>query len=376
MAKTYGERWEILRPLKEGGQAHTYLVRDLRGTNEKFVLKRLKNTKRVNRFKTEIDAISDLQHPNIIQMVDNNLNAEKPYLVIDYYERGELSYEDVNSLSIDEKLKLFTTICDAIGFAHERGIIHRDIKPANILLDTDGITPIITDFGICFNTNEGLERLTETIEQAGARYYMAPELADGRSSDVSSRCDVYSLGKLLYWMFKGRVFDRETTNATPKYLLPEWDISSGFNSKNQVNFIYDIFNQTIVENPEERLEDGKHLSKDINKTINIFRNDGRYLDLKTPPNCVFCSVGKYSKHKLLPKITKNNATGYGQAGTQTYEVDYKHSGLEIFSGNVFNLPEGNIGQKTYKQYLILTCDNCGNCQVFKIGAEGSQNWRI
>ena len=92
MAKIYGERWEIVKPLDEGGQAFTYLVKDKRGEGEIiYVLKRLKNVQRIDRFKQEIEAIRNLSHPNIVRLIDFDLDASPPYLVTEYCSGGSLA---------------------------------------------------------------------------------------------------------------------------------------------------------------------------------------------------------------------------------------------------------------------------------------------
>ncbi|HQU83697.1 MAG TPA: serine/threonine-protein kinase [Pyrinomonadaceae bacterium] len=372
--KLYGNRWKTIKTLGEGGQGQVFLVEDLENENKSYVLKRLKNNERINRFKSEIEAIKKLKHPNIVNLIDFDLENNKPYLVTDYCAGGELTFDKVSNLSTIEKLKLFSTICKAIGYAHENGIIHRDIKPANILLQSDEKTPVVTDFGICFNTDEGLERLTETIEQVGARYYMAPESADGRAETVKPPSDVYSLGKLLYWMFKGEVFDREESQRTKKFYLPKWDLRKSTDGNDFIEFIYEIFEQTIVENPDDRLENAIELSKSIDKIISISLNNGRFLNADVPSKCIFCGVGKYANKTLIPKIRKLETPSYGE-GIQSYELDYGQFFPQIISGNKITLPQGNIKQGAYQKYLVLTCDYCGNLQMFKVGQEGSLNWK-
>lgn len=107
----------------------------------------------------------------------------------------------------------FKLICAGVEHLHKAGIVHRDLKPENILMFSG--TPKISDFGICLVANEN--RLTSTSEAVGPRFYMAPELEDGKNLDVSPSADVYSLGKILYFIFsKGKIFSREKYNQ-PKF---------------------------------------------------------------------------------------------------------------------------------------------------------------
>ena len=85
MAKQFGERWKVEDPLDEGGQSHTFIVQDLKGLPDtRYVLKRLKNVRRLDRFRREIEALRNLEHENIVRLVDFDLNDERPYLVTEY----------------------------------------------------------------------------------------------------------------------------------------------------------------------------------------------------------------------------------------------------------------------------------------------------
>src|SRR5687768_12657235 len=91
-SQIYGDRWEIIGSLGEGGQAHTFKVVDRRvGDDTIFVLKRLKNLARKDRFRREIEAIGALPHPNIVRLVDHDLDDERPYLVVGYCAGGSLA---------------------------------------------------------------------------------------------------------------------------------------------------------------------------------------------------------------------------------------------------------------------------------------------
>jgi serine/threonine protein kinase len=107
---------------------------------------------------------------------------------------------------------VYKAVCAGVAHIHANGIIHRDLKPENILFI--GGTPKVADLGLCLIA--GLERVTSSLEAVGPRFYMAPELEDGRSLDVTPTADIYSLGKILYFMLSGgRIFSRESTTCRP-----------------------------------------------------------------------------------------------------------------------------------------------------------------
>ncbi len=345
----YGDRWRIIEPISEGGQAQVFKVEDIQDNNKIYVLKRLKNINRIERFRNEIESIKRLTHPNIVKLIESNLITDKPYLVTEFCVGGEVTFNETSKLSTIEKLILFSSICKAIGYAHENKIIHRDIKPANILFNERKM-PVISDFGICFNSNEGFERLTETIEQVGARFFMAPELADGRSDEITPRSDVYSLGKLLYWLVRGKVFDRE------KFSIGDWDLRKDSKADHTINFIYEIFEKTIIENPQNRFEDANQLANEVDKIIEILEKNGHFLDISLTQKCLFCAKGEYEKfHDPLNLIDGEH---YGNS-------------REILLN--YQLTPQYVGNR--KEILYLICNHCGNIQIFRLEKLKNQTWK-
>lgn len=248
MAKnTFGEKWRIVESLNEGGQAWTYIVENITNSDDqRYVLKKLKNKKRLDRFGTEIRAVQSLSHPSIIRILDHDILDDHPYFVMEYCALGDLEDSHVPDRPITEILKTFQTLCAALGEAHRKGIVHRDIKPANVLFKEGGI-PVISDFGICFVTEDGVERMTETVEQMGPRYFMSPEMADGRADKVNATADVYSLGKLSYWMLGNRVMSREN------FTDPDWDLRDPDSADHALNHVYDaLLAKSIVSDPQKR----------------------------------------------------------------------------------------------------------------------------
>lgn len=215
MAKIYGKRWQIAsdKQLGRGGQAQVFRVTDLRGEHSvELALKRVINPERHQRFLNEIEAITRVSHPNIIKLIDHsalgdtNAEIEKQYLVMPIANGGDLDAPGRIQLYkglIDGVVQVGKQIADALTIAHEASIIHRDIKPANILFTGNGHEVWVTDFGICLLREK--PRLTEPGEVVGPRAFMAPELEDGGNLDVTPAADVYSLGKVLYFMISGGV---------------------------------------------------------------------------------------------------------------------------------------------------------------------------
>ena len=341
---TFGERWRIVEPLNEGGQAWTYLVENITNSDDqRYVLKRLKNKKRLDRFETEVRAVQTLSHPSIIRILDHDILDSDPYFVMEYCKLGDLESYPLRDRSMIEILKIFQTVCAAVGEAHSKNIIHRDIKPGNILFkDLD--VPVISDFGICFVTDKGLERMTETVEQMGPRYFMSPEMADGRAEKVNPTADVYSLGKLLYWMLGNRVMSRE--NFTDR----EWDLRDASSPDHSVHQVYDLLlSKSIVGDPAKRFVDGESFAFEVGKVIKTIESGGRFLDRGLQHRCVFCGQGRYA-------VTDSPHETLGALNYQTVQ----YLGLSpIDNGKP-------VSGSDYLKLRVLECEVCGNLQIFRL----------
>jgi serine/threonine protein kinase len=343
MAQQYG-KWKVLRALSEGGQAHTYLVSEV-GTddNKVFVLKRLKNLERVKRFKEEIRACLELSHPNILRIVGHDYESQKPYLVSEYLEGGPLAKVDITAYPLVQRLRMFSEICRAVGYAHMNKpmIIHRDLKPDNIFLRSDMKTPVVGDFGICFIDEDG-ERATLVDEAVGSRRFTAPELEDGRADEIGPASDVYSLGKMLYWMLAGRVFEREKHRET------RFDLTRNATDPS-THFVYDVLDKTILLDKSKRLPNAEALADAIDEVVKKIIMKAHPLDLNAPQQCLYCGVGMYKKRvetdlsKPIPATDNLESSGFRFINNQ--------------------------------RWLILICDNCGNSQIFVRNFPKNDNWQ-
>jgi len=344
MTTIYGERWVTKKPLREGGQAHTFLVTDAKGsTDQQYVLKRLKNPVRLGRFKSEISAIRDLSHENILKLVDFDLEAEKPYLVTEYCAGGSL--EDADKYWLDSPLKalsIFRDICSGLLYAHGRGIIHRDIKPGNIFLRGATGPAVIGDFGLCLLECD-TERVTLSDEAVGSRLYMAPELEDGRIDTVAPEVDIYSLGKLLYWLLSGgRLFSREKHRDIKNDLKGQNDDKVlGWNNI-YLEHVNRLLDRMIVADPTERYKIyqveilAKRITRLIEREFNPVSDSIRQ-------SCTYCGIGYYR---------------IAVSGNPT---DVRNFGFSA------------VGMSDWK---ILVCNECGHVQSFRLDlAAKDQSWK-
>jgi serine/threonine-protein kinase len=199
-------RYAIDRELGEGGMATVYLARDLKH-NRNVALKVLKPELAAvvgaERFLAEIETTANLQHPGILPLYDSGEADGFLYYVMPYVVGESLRdrLDEEKQLSVEEAVRITTSVAQALDFAHEQGVVHRDIKPGNILFQ--GGQPVVGDFGIALAVGAGGgARLTETGLSVGTPYYMSPEQATG-DQRVGPRSDIYSLGCMLYEMLVG-----------------------------------------------------------------------------------------------------------------------------------------------------------------------------
>lgn len=158
------------------------------------------------RFTREARTLAKLNHPNIVALYEFGNVADTYYFLMEYVEGSTL--RDVvksRELAPQQALAIVPHLCDALQYAHDKGVVHRDIKPENILMSVDGSVKI-ADFGlsrILGSDNKQLS-LTGTHQIMGTPRYMAPEQLEG-THDVDHRADIYSLGVVIYEMLTGEL---------------------------------------------------------------------------------------------------------------------------------------------------------------------------
>jgi len=215
-------RYELLELIGEGGMGLVYLAQQKEPVKRRVALKIVKlgmDTKQVvARFEAERQTLALLEHPNIAHVFDaGTTEAGRPYFVMEYVKGTSITrYCDERKLNIEQRLRLFEQVCEAVHHAHQKGIIHRDIKPSNILVSIHGdkAVPKIIDFGIAKAITQPLTEKTFFTHQGqllGTPEYMSPEQVDLAIQDIDTRSDIYSLGVVLYELLAGVLpFERES----------------------------------------------------------------------------------------------------------------------------------------------------------------------
>lgn len=207
--KTISNRYIVEEILGQGGMSSVYKGTDpnlKRVVAIKVIHPHLSsNSDFVQRFEEEAAAVAQLRHHGIIQVYDFNRDDDLYYMILEFVP-GETLQDHLKrlndsgrKLSHSQAIEYMASICDAVDYAHQRGMIHRDIKPANLMLTTTGQV-ILMDFGIAKIV--GGTRHTATGAVVGTAMYMSPEQIKGEQPD--RRTDVYSLGVTLFEMVSGR----------------------------------------------------------------------------------------------------------------------------------------------------------------------------
>ncbi|NDW21191.1 bifunctional serine/threonine-protein kinase/formylglycine-generating enzyme family protein [Alteromonas hispanica] len=262
-------KYVIGKKLGAGGMADVYLATDsVMGRD--VALKVLppefaRDAERIHRFQKEVQASAALSHPNIIPVYDVG-EAQVEGFTYHYYTMallpgGDLKQRIEQGLTAEQSLSTIKAIAEALGYAHDKGLVHRDIKPENILFD-ESDRPILTDLGIAKAINSGT-KMTGTGMSIGTPHYMSPEQAKGES-DLDGRSDIYALGIMLFEMLTGQVpYQGDNTMAVgimhiqnPLPKLPQY-----------LNQYQGLLDNCLAKNKANRYQNARGLIQDVDKLL-------------------------------------------------------------------------------------------------------------
>jgi len=280
------ERYEIVKNIGEGGMANVYLANDTI-LDRKVAIKVLRgdlssDEKFIRRFQREALSVSNLSHPNIVEVYDVGEEDGSHYIVMEYIDGKTLKQllKKRDTLTLSEVIDIMTQLSDGISHAHESYIIHRDIKPQNIMIEDDGRIKI-TDFGIAMALNA--TQLTQTNSVMGSVHYLAPEQASGKSATIKS--DIYSMGILMYELITGTVPFRGD-NAVEIALKHMKDKIPSIRKQDPSipQSVENILLKATAKNPRNRYESAKDMHEDLIHCMDPEHSNDKKITFTYPEN--------------------------------------------------------------------------------------------
>ena len=291
-----------------------YLAQRADGAYDKLIaiklLKRGVDTDEVlRRFFAERQILARLDHPGIVRLIDAGTTDEGlPYLAMDYVEGVPVTdFVHERKLSIEERLKLFRSVCAAVTYAHQNLIVHRDLKPSNILITKEGQVRLL-DFGIAKLLDTEAPAVTITMFRVMTPEYASPEQVKGEV--VTTLSDVYSLGVVLYELLTGErpyrlgrgsseelskaICEQEPTR--PSTAVARGDGSSKIQIPNPRLLRGDLDNivlKALRKEPQRRYASVDHFSDDIRRHL-----DG--LPVQARKDTFAYRAGKFIQRHKLP----------------------------------------------------------------------------
>ncbi len=210
------ERFRLIRRLGEGGFGEVFEAEQSAPVHRQVAIKVLKSGADsdgvLRRFEVERQSLARLDHPGVATIFEAGVTAGgRPFVVMELAPGSPITrYCATHRLPLRDRVSLMASVCDAVQYAHSRGVIHRDLKPSNILVarrpGESAPSPRIIDFGVAKALDEGPDGggdLTMRGVFLGTPAYASPEQAHGEPVDI--RSDVYALGVILYELLTGLI---------------------------------------------------------------------------------------------------------------------------------------------------------------------------
>ena len=299
-------RYEIVKSIGEGGMANVYLAND-KILDRKVAIKVLRgdlssDDKFIRRFQREALSVSNLSHPNIVEVYDVGEEDGEYYIVMEYIEGKTLKQllKKRESLTLTEVIDIMTQLTDGISHAHESYIIHRDIKPQNIMIQDDGRIKI-TDFGIAMALNA--TQLTQTNSVMGSVHYLPPEQASGKGATVKS--DIYSMGILMYELLTGTV-PFKGDNAVEIALKHMKDKIPSIRKQDPSipQSVENILLKATAKNPRNRYDTAKEMHEDLLNCLKEEHANDKKIVFEYPENDIDDNTPITPTTKTKKKVEK------------------------------------------------------------------------
>ena len=266
------ETYRVEKLLGAGGMGEVYLARDAK-LDRMVALKILPwhmvtDADRLGRFQREARALSSLNHPNLVTIYEVGEAKGVHFIAMELVEGKTLSSLR-DTLSLKELLSIVAQVAQALGAAHQSGIVHRDIKPDNVMVRTDGYAKVL-DFGLVklaeVEPEPGAPGHTQLGVAMGTLAYMSPEQASGEA--VDHRTDIWSLGVVLYELATGRKpFSGETRQVTINAILSAQPEAATTIDSNLPLELDRILNKALEKDRELRYQTASDFRADLRRLL-------------------------------------------------------------------------------------------------------------
>ncbi len=259
-------RYELREMLGEGAMASVYKAFDPE-INRTLAIKFLKpelceQEAYRTRFVREAKGAGILSHPNIVTVYDVGGTDAQPYIAMELVEGFTLSelLRRKEPIPLKTVIEIGIQLAKALDYAHKKGIVHRDVKPGNIMMDKDGSTIKVADFGICRIEGGEATQHTKVGDVIGTPNYMSPEQVLGQQ--VDSRSDLFSAGIVIYQLLTGILpFKADTLVSVALKIVKEPPESIDRLRPDLPLSLRRIVERCLKKQPEKRFQTGEQLFK-------------------------------------------------------------------------------------------------------------------
>lgn len=365
------ERYDIERPLGQGGFATVYLALD-KVLKRQVAIKiyRPEDDKDAATMAREAEILGQLQHDNIVRVYDAKVVEEAgkpsvPYLVMEYLAGGSLREKlrpHAPPMRPQDALGLVSVLADALHAAHEQGILHLDIKPENIIFDRQG-RPFLTDFGI--GRQMGGDEETKQTRAMGTNNYASPEQRQG--GKLSRASDIYSLGVVLFELLTNQIpLGPAAANPQPPY-SPPFPMGHPLTAaKDLVRLVC----KALAVAPSYRFESASSFAQQVRDYIHHSSGDtGRLLAASNPRQFSAPSIAQVQIREPERELRTSDRQRVPKSGremthdlppvlpnTRVGSMIYSHQGLEIGTGSVIDQGAFARGYIRIRQDAIVKGD--------------------
>ena len=276
-----GTRYRIEKRIAVGGMATVFLAYD-EALNRNVALKILtlpdSGTDLASRMLREAKIVAQLEHPGIVPIHDvGTVPDGRVFYTMKLVQGQTLDQQVASHINFNDRLRIFLRICDAVAFAHSRGVLHRDLKPSNIMIGAFG-EALVMDWGLAANMREKRQsdspapksssKSPDPITQDGAVVgtpgYLSPEQASGVTDKIDHHSDIYGLGAVLYFILTGRppIPDQAVAVAIERAIRGDFEPPRSLNS-DIPRRLEAVCLKALALKPEDRYSSVNALSEDI-----------------------------------------------------------------------------------------------------------------